>query len=87
MTAAIHPFEPGCEPPAERKPNPALISALQGLIDRAKTGDLQALAYATIDRDCNGSTGWSSTIVDNARLIGWVSTLQYRMNSSKEREA
>jgi hypothetical protein len=41
--------------------NEDLVETLQGLLDRAKSGDLRALAYATVSLQGFKGTGWDGS--------------------------
>ena len=43
-----------------QEPIPEVIEHLEGLLKRAKDGELVAIAYATESREGWGGTGWTS---------------------------
>lgn len=40
-------------------PQPNVIERLEGLLELAKSGEIQAFAYAAVDRENASSNGWS----------------------------
>lgn len=62
-----------CEPP-----NETIVPLLESLIERAKSGELSAVAVALVDREgCTGQE-WSK-LHSFGTMIGSVATLQHRL--------
>lgn len=62
------------------KPNPETIACLERLLDRARTGSLQVVAYAGVNADGGSSTGWSSgTKTDAIMLMGALNIVSVDM--------
>lgn len=62
----------------------SVIARLEEALERAREGEIVALAIATIEKD--GSTGcsWSETD-DFGRLLGSIARLQYRINVNQDK--
>lgn len=63
-------------PPGE--PHPDLVETLEGLLARAKGGDLRGLAYCTVALDGAIGTGWDGADGTRHPLSSAILILQHR---------
>lgn len=63
--------------PANGQPQQDLIVALERLLEAAKTGEIQAVAFAIINDDRAVSTAWKGGFVSN-ELMAAVAWLYFR---------
>lgn len=63
--------------PVGAQPQVDLIATLEGLLARARTGDLQAIAFAAVDSEAAIASGWagasSSSSIHVAAAVFWLS--------------
>lgn len=77
-------------PVVELKPRPkqvvaSVVETLEGMLERARAGDITGLAAATVNYDGSISSTWSET--DNfPALLGSVARLEYRLNANQNVE-
>lgn len=62
------------------EPVSEIIATLEGLLLRAHSGEIQALAYATVDRTGRIATGWDGGSGTREPLAGAASLLSTRFN-------
>lgn len=77
MTVVALPGVSDHEKPANGQPQPDLVEALERLLAAAKTGEIQAVAFAIIDDDRGVSTAWKGGFVAN-ELMSAVAWLYFR---------
>lgn len=54
-----------------------IIQTLEGLLEEAREGNLEAIAFATLDSEGEASTGWSG-VRDDALTYGLINVLRDR---------
>lgn len=54
-----------------------IIQTLEGLLDEAREGNLEAIAFATLESDGGASTGWSG-VRDDVEVYGLINILRDR---------
>lgn len=60
----------------EAKPNEELISEIKSLLEQAERGEIQALAYATLNSGCEFVTAWESGSCPVLSLLGATEMLK-----------
>ncbi len=68
-------FKPGCIP---GKPDEEIIATIETLLERAKSGDLSSIAYATTSVDGKKGTGWTGIAGTRDPLAAAISMLNHR---------
>lgn len=63
---------------AKNTPEPDVVAVLEHLLQRAKDGDLQSLAYATVNADGTTGTGWEGVNTTRFPMGYAISMLQAR---------
>ena len=76
MSATLHRLT-GAGPILE--PIPDIIEELERLLEKAKAGDIKALAYFLIDGADGITTGWCSGCASMHQMICGASRLQFRI--------
>lgn len=64
------------------EPDPEIIATLEGLLERAKSGELTGLAYATVTLDGTQGTGWQGVAGTRHPLGTAVMMLSHRYASA-----
>jgi len=60
------------------EPDPDIIATLEGLLERAKSGEMTGIAYATVAIDGTQGTGWNGVAGTRHPLGTAVMMLSYR---------
>lgn len=66
------------------KPDKEIIGTLEDLLERAKVGAIQGLAYAYVHDDGERSTGWTTTDDDVSRLAHAIMVLNHRFGRASD---
>lgn len=64
------------------EPNPEIIEDLEGLLERARSGELRALAYTTLGAQNTIGTGWAGSDGSRYPLGAAIGMLFHRYNSA-----
>ena len=69
--------------PAPADPVPDIVSLCERMLERAKTGELRALAFATVTRDAGGriGSGWERADGERFNLAAAVMALHVRVSN------
>jgi hypothetical protein len=62
---------------ATNEPVESVIAELEGLLERARAGEVRAIAYTIVDGGGYTSCSWDTGTADAAVLIGGIARLQY----------
>lgn len=79
MTDNVVPFGTQAQP---GEPVPDVLATLEELLRRARTGDIRALAYATVTEGRVLGSGWTGVAGTRNDLVASVTLLSHRLTTS-----
>lgn len=83
----LFPGTPAPELPVNLQPEASIVELLEGLLARARTGELRAVAAAYVKTGDYTSFNWALGILSTHQLCAAISDLGYAYSASRDKAA